>query len=734
MRTLLLLRGAMGSGKSTFIKENNLEPYVLEADRFRTLVCNPVMTEDSFAISQKNDSEAWDMLFNCLEKRMDRGDFTVIDATHTTRRLTKKYEALADMYKYSIFYYQIDATLEECLERNRNRPKFKIVPDDAIKRAHALVNSTELPSRYKKINKLSDIMNFYTEKLDGKYNKIRIFGDIHSCATVLKEALGDIQDDTLYIFLGDYFERGIEHRETFNTLMNLMNRQNVILVEGNHERWIRNYAFDSGKVTNKALEAFNAIEMNEDELKSSLRKLYKRMRQAYAFEFNGEKYLCNHGGVAFVPDMTLVGVDEFIRGYGRYETPIDKIYEENYKKGMCQGFKQIHGHRYTESTEHSICLEGDVEHGGVLKVYEIDKNGEKLVEYKNNVFTPPVEKETVGVSHGRKGDKEEAIETKDEDVNRIMRSPLVNVKKCEPNLYSINFKDKVFYDKIWNSETIKARGLFVDRETGDVKLRSYNKFFNLYENEYSSLEKISRLKYPLEIYEKMNGYLGILSVIDGELVFASKSNTTGDYAKLFKEVFETVVKEETRQQLLDVLQRENASATFEVITPKDPHIVDYGDRVELHLLDFIPNKLALNGENKDVEFSRRLKDEFNGYTGFYISYPIGLLESFEAFKEYIQEHKKDTGREGFVFVDNEGYMVKYKIPWYNTWKRRRWLLFSYLKTPSNKFDFSKCRSGTDVEFMKYVTDENLDKILDAGSIVKVRRLFYEYRDSGKDTE
>ena len=41
MRTLLLLRGAMGSGKSTFIKENGLEPYTLEADRFRTLICNP---------------------------------------------------------------------------------------------------------------------------------------------------------------------------------------------------------------------------------------------------------------------------------------------------------------------------------------------------------------------------------------------------------------------------------------------------------------------------------------------------------------------------------------------------------------------------------------------------------------------------------------------------------------------------------------------------------------------
>ena len=150
MRTLLLLRWAMASGKSTFIKENNLEPYTLEADKFRTLVCNPVMTEDSFAISQKNDSEAWDMLLNCLEKRMDRGDFTVIDATHTTTKLMKKYDALADMYKYNIFYYQIDTSLEECLERNRSRPKYKFVPEVAVKRAHALVSTASLPSKYKK--------------------------------------------------------------------------------------------------------------------------------------------------------------------------------------------------------------------------------------------------------------------------------------------------------------------------------------------------------------------------------------------------------------------------------------------------------------------------------------------------------------------------------------------------------------------------------------------------------
>lgn len=43
MRTLLLLRGAMGIGKSTYIQENGLKPYTLCADDFRTMICNPIL-------------------------------------------------------------------------------------------------------------------------------------------------------------------------------------------------------------------------------------------------------------------------------------------------------------------------------------------------------------------------------------------------------------------------------------------------------------------------------------------------------------------------------------------------------------------------------------------------------------------------------------------------------------------------------------------------------------------
>lgn len=47
------MRGAPGVGKTTFIKENNLEQYALSADEIRLLCQSPVMTTNgTFGISQ----------------------------------------------------------------------------------------------------------------------------------------------------------------------------------------------------------------------------------------------------------------------------------------------------------------------------------------------------------------------------------------------------------------------------------------------------------------------------------------------------------------------------------------------------------------------------------------------------------------------------------------------------------------------------------------------------------
>ena len=58
MRTLLLMRGAPGSGKSTWIKENGLSNYVLEPDKIRMMCSSPQLTKDgNYVISQENVNE-----------------------------------------------------------------------------------------------------------------------------------------------------------------------------------------------------------------------------------------------------------------------------------------------------------------------------------------------------------------------------------------------------------------------------------------------------------------------------------------------------------------------------------------------------------------------------------------------------------------------------------------------------------------------------------------------------
>lgn len=71
-----------------------------------------------------------------------------------------------------------------------------------------------------------------------EYRTIHHIGDIHGCNTVLQKYLsenGDIRDDEFYIFCGDYIDRGIENVEVLKYLISIMNRNNVLLLEGNHE-------------------------------------------------------------------------------------------------------------------------------------------------------------------------------------------------------------------------------------------------------------------------------------------------------------------------------------------------------------------------------------------------------------------------------------------------------------------------------------------------------------------
>ena len=723
MRTLLLLRGIQASGKSTWIKENNLEPYTLSADNIRLNIANPVLLEDgSYEISQKYNKVTWELLYKYLEMRMQNGDFTIIDATHSDLKLLNKYKDLASTYKYTMYCLEFDVPLEEALRRNRERDSYKYVPERVIERTYETIkNNEKLPSALKKIESIDEIINFYTADVN-QYEKVVIIGDIHSCAEPLKEALKDFNEETLYVFVGDYFDRGIQPVETFNIMLDLLEKPNVILIEGNHEeKSMKKFIYDEEKYT-KSFEETTLLpllkEYDMDYVRASLKKIYKKLRQCFAFEFRGKKFLCTHGGLPLVPKLTLVSAKEMIHGVGKYETEIGEIYSENYKKGLCQGFIQVHGHRGVNDGQFSYCLEDRVEFGGELKVLTIDNEGKiKKTGIKNSVYNK-------GLKLPMSGAVEKVeFNTANELINEMIRHQFINVKECEHNLISLNFNREAFNKKKWNDLTIKARGLFVDKDSGEVKIRSYNKFFNFGERHVNLGYLKKYATYPIRAFKKYNGFLGLASVVNGEVVLTSKSVTSGKYKDIFQDIWNKV-EDEVKELLKKTMIENNCTAVFEVVSPEyDPHIIKY-DKEHLYLLDFIENKLDLDTHNIDLEFSENLmkKVEFSSDL-LTKKEELTRLENYDELYNFLAEKEKSLEEfEGYVLCDNSGFMFKFKLPYYNLWKTRRAWLERYRSALVKGKKVEVTEKDEHRHFKKFLLKLGKDKLQEL-SIIDVRELY-----------
>ena len=139
MRVLLLMRGAPGVGKSTYIHDNGLENYVLSADNIRMMYQSPVLQVDGKeCVAPTNEKAVWTTLFELLEARMMRGEFVVIDATNSKTQEMNRYKDLAQTYRYRIYCIDMtDVPIEECKRRNSLRPEYKQVPDAAIEKMYS---------------------------------------------------------------------------------------------------------------------------------------------------------------------------------------------------------------------------------------------------------------------------------------------------------------------------------------------------------------------------------------------------------------------------------------------------------------------------------------------------------------------------------------------------------------------------------------------------------------------
>lgn len=249
MRNLFILRGAPASGKSTWIRENELEPYTISTDGLRLMYQSPVTTvEGDRAISQNNDKQVWELLMELLERRMENGELVVIDATHYKSSLLNRYKDLVNKYRYRVYVVDFSNVSEEELKRRNANRGFRKVPEDVIeKMCVALKDDSEVKKSYTIVTpkEAIQLINSPLEPFDADdYEKVIIFGDIHGCYEPLKEYFdkNPFNEKYNYIFCGDYLDRGLQNKEVLEFLISLKDKKNCVFLEGNHEKWLRIYS------------------------------------------------------------------------------------------------------------------------------------------------------------------------------------------------------------------------------------------------------------------------------------------------------------------------------------------------------------------------------------------------------------------------------------------------------------------------------------------------------------
>lgn len=162
--------------------------------------------------SQNNDGTVWKTLFSLLEIRMQKGEFTVIDATNSKTSELNRYKNMCETYRYRMYCVDFtDIPIEGGEEKKCREGEFKRVSDDVIDKMYSRFATQKIPSGITVI-KPDELDSIWMKKRDfSQYKRIHHIGDVHGCYTALMKYLDDnggIKDDEFYIFTGDYIDRG----------------------------------------------------------------------------------------------------------------------------------------------------------------------------------------------------------------------------------------------------------------------------------------------------------------------------------------------------------------------------------------------------------------------------------------------------------------------------------------------------------------------------------------------
>ena len=686
MRKLFIMRGCPGSGKSTLIRRLGMERCALGLDQVRALFSGDYGTTDGdTSLALRNQKEIAQVTYDALSHRLDAGDLIFWDATVLDQRDVTRLVGMGVTYGYQCFLVEMQHGLswEEIRERNSGRGADKL-EEQALRAMYErglaqldpqgarVIEGPEAEAVISQLLREGDVAQSFDA-----YDRVVVVGDVQSCADALGQAIeefGPLDDPrTAWVFIGDLFDRGPDAGGVFAALS--PERENVYLVEGNHDTNMRRVVYETARRLRSYPETRASLEQIEAAgfAKKDVKALLARMVPWLYFTFRGQDYIATHGGVDFSHEgdgarsssgegtgiaPSRHAVREYI--YGTSGRQLTYVGQTDY--GIDTGdfanpaVIQFHGHRngdgdieprgFTRDGQVYV-LEAKVEHGGQLRVAVIHNDATiSTHEYTDREVA-------------RQMAAEESESVKDPLVAKLRQSPWVRAVEIGNGITAYNFTREAFSKGKWDESTIAARGLFMRGD--EVVARGYEKFFEVGDYSGHGFSKADVLggvfEYPCRLSRKENGFLALVASVDGKLRVFSKSGFT-DYSQAAEELLRTKLAGR-EDELARKLAQAGVTLACEVILAADPHIIRY-EQERIVVLDAIKNSTEFAVEDS---IAQGVCAEFGLERAAHTM--IADPSEFDVAK------LAQMPGEGFVLRDRAGRMVKVKTQYYRRGKGLR---------------------------------------------------------------
>lgn len=375
MRTLVVLRGPSGTGRTTFVRRLHLDPWHFDQVALEHALVSPTMTVNgTLGLDRHLRFRSRERIKQLLSEKFAAGHFVVFEPADTGAPFSISGISACDHMILSVielakahFYRILIVDFSEITpEPDRiidplRAETFRMKPTTGCPEAAGYYRrNKKLYSAYHHLPpgvNFSDLAHcIEPETVDlSRFSNLIFIGDLHGHYRTFRKLVDDSgpRPDSAYVFLGDYVNKGPESGALISELLRqYLPRDGVVLLTGNHDRlmedWYANGSSPKDIFETQSLPSLHSAGLDREDIGVFL----ARTHDAGIFHWRGLDILATHGGFSRRPNWLFpLSAEAFQNGVGPSDYDVDQAWENGIAVGEnppAGKMIQVHGHRNTK--------------------------------------------------------------------------------------------------------------------------------------------------------------------------------------------------------------------------------------------------------------------------------------------------------------------------------------------------------------------------------------------------